>query len=106
MGLKLVVRFAYNYEAGGADAPLDVVLAHIDQLGPVLREHRDVILVIESGFVGAWGEWHSSTNGLDTRAAKERILRRPARPLPARGQARPAAPAGQARPARNDADLG
>jgi hypothetical protein len=76
MGLKLVVRFAYNYEAGGADAPLDVVLAHIDQLGPVLREHRDVILVIESGFVGAWGEWHSSTNGLDTRAAKERILRR------------------------------
>lgn len=81
-GVKLVVRFAYTQEAG-PDAPLDVVLAHIDQLGPVLRAGRDVILVIESGFIGRWGEWHSSTRGTDTRAAKERILRRQLAAFPA-----------------------
>jgi regulator of RNase E activity RraA len=25
----------------------------------------DVIVWMEAGFIGAWGEWHSSTNGLD-----------------------------------------
>ncbi|MCC7538847.1 MAG: DUF4832 domain-containing protein, partial [Deltaproteobacteria bacterium] len=41
------------------------VLAHIEQVGPLLREHEDVIAVVQAGFIGAWGEWHSSTHGLD-----------------------------------------
>lgn len=74
-GIKLVVRFAYN-SGDGPDAPLDKILRHIDQLGPVLRDNRDVILVIEAGFIGAWGEWHSSQNGLDGIPAKRQVLRR------------------------------
>ncbi len=68
-GLKIIPRFAYNFPTiqtfGQAiDAPLEQVLRHIDQLRPILRENADVIAFMEMGFVGAWGEWHSSSNGL------------------------------------------
>jgi len=69
-GMKVIPRFAYNFPEGGEypyqepDAPLDRVLAHIEQLTPILQNNSDVIAFMEIGFVGAWGEWHSSTNGL------------------------------------------
>jgi hypothetical protein len=81
-GLKVIPRFAYNF-GDAPDAPVDVVLQHITQLGAVLRENADVIAFVESGFIGYWGEWHSSTNGLigpgqtvnaNTRAILEREL--------------------------------
>jgi hypothetical protein len=66
-GVKLIPRFAYNSGPIGApDATLDRMLAHIDQLAPVLRANADAIAFLEAGFAGAWGEWHSSTNGLFT----------------------------------------
>ena len=64
-GVKVIGRFAYNFGPIGApDAPLDRVLAHLDQLRPVLRENADVLAFLEAGFIGTWGEWHHSTNGL------------------------------------------
>ena len=63
-GEKLVLRFAYN-DDGGADAPRPIVLGHIAQLGPIVSRNRDVIAVLQAGFIGAWGEWHHSTNHLD-----------------------------------------
>jgi len=67
-GLKLVIRFAYNPGPGSTtdanlqnpDAPIDLVLQHIEQLKPLLVENADVIAVMQAGFVGHWGEWHSS----------------------------------------------
>jgi len=67
-GLKLVIRFAYNEGPGSTtdanlanpDAPIDLVLQHIEQLKPILVENSDVIAVMQAGFVGHWGEWHSS----------------------------------------------
>jgi hypothetical protein len=76
-GFKIIGRFAYNNgPSGEPDAPLDRVLAHIDQLAPVLRENSDVLAFLEAGFIGAWGEWHHSTNGLEahTREVVERLL--------------------------------
>lgn len=81
-GLKTVLRFAYNagpYPDSEPDAPRDRVLAHIAQLAPLLERHRDVILLVQAGFIGAWGEWHTSTNGLlddpaDRRAILEALL--------------------------------
>jgi len=66
--LKLVIRFAYNPGPGSTtdpnlanpDAPIELVLQHIDQLKPILLENADVIAVLEAGFVGHWGEWHST----------------------------------------------
>ena len=66
-GVKLIPRFAYNSGPIGApDAPIERMLAHLDQLTPVLRANADVLAFLEAGFAGAWGEWHSSTNGLFT----------------------------------------
>jgi hypothetical protein len=64
-GLKVIGRFEYNFGPTGApDAPLERVLEHLEQLRPVLRENSDVLTFLEAGFVGTWGEWHDSTNGL------------------------------------------
>lgn len=65
-GFKLILRFAYNYSETGLDAPLSRVLEHIEQLGPVVRANADVIYVWQAGFIGKWGEMHSSSNGLTT----------------------------------------
>ncbi len=62
-GIKVIPRFAYNFGMF-ADATQSRVLAHLTQLASVLRKNADVIAFMEAGFVGAWGEWHSSTNGL------------------------------------------
>jgi hypothetical protein len=77
-GIKMIVRFSYNdgpYPFPEADASLDQILLHIQQLTPVLQKNSDVIAWLEAGFIGAWGEWHASTNGLDeSDEAKRRIL--------------------------------
>lgn len=93
-GLKVIPRFAYNFPLEGEypyaqpDAPLDLVLLHIDQLQPILHANSDIIAFMETGFVGAWGEWHSSTNHLvDEEAgitdASRRIIERLMVALPA-----------------------
>ena len=71
-GLKVILRFSYNF-GFTADAPRDRVLQHIEQLTPVLQAHTDVIAVLQAGFIGAWGEWHSSTNNLLTRENRSAI---------------------------------
>lgn len=73
-GGKAVVRFAYSNSGTEPDAPLSVVLQHIEQLRPVLQRNKDVIAVLQAGFIGAWGEWHSSTNGLETDETRKAIL--------------------------------
>jgi hypothetical protein len=39
-----------------------------------LQKNADVIAWVEAGFIGAWGEWHTSTNGLDNITDKGDIL--------------------------------
>jgi Domain of unknown function (DUF4832)/Domain of unknown function (DUF4874)/NPCBM/NEW2 domain len=63
-GVKIGMRFAYNYPMGGPDAPLAIILRHIQQLQPLFAKNADVIAYLETGFVGCWGEWHHSANGL------------------------------------------
>jgi len=72
-GLTLIVRFQYN-RGSGTDAPLARVLEHIEQLGPILRDNADVISVVQAGFIGAWGEWHSSSNDLDNPQDQSTVL--------------------------------
>jgi len=73
-GMKCQLRFAYSESIGEPDAPLRVILEHIAQLKPILRANYDVIVVMQAGFIGAWGEWHSSTNGLDNVSDRRKIL--------------------------------
>ncbi|MFG6413137.1 DUF4832 domain-containing protein [Roseateles sp. DC23W] len=78
-GLKLVPRFLYNYPENETeyrnvkDAPLARVLSHIDQLKPVLAANADVIAYLQAGFIGAWGEWHTSSNNLTAVSPRTQI---------------------------------
>lgn len=73
-GMKVVPRFHYADAIDEPDAPLDRILGHIDQLAPLLQANADVILTLQAGFIGAWGEWHSSQNGLDAPGPRKAIL--------------------------------
>lgn len=73
-GIKVVPRFHYSDDIDEPDASLDRILGHIDQLAPLLQEHADVMLLLQAGFIGAWGEWHSSQNGLDAPGPRQQIL--------------------------------
>lgn len=63
-GIKLVLRYAYNYSDDGQDAPLPRILGHIAQLAAIWSEYGDTIAILHAGFIGRWGEWNGSTNGL------------------------------------------
>lgn len=60
LNMKLTVRFAYQGSMDGTgEAEDDIMLAHMKQLKPFLQKNVDRIHVIEAGFLGVWGEWHS-----------------------------------------------
>jgi hypothetical protein len=73
-GIKVILRFTYNSGYTG-DASKSRILGHLKQLEPLLAENADVIAVMQAGFIGAYGEWHSSTNGLDNDADRATILK-------------------------------
>lgn len=73
-GMKVVPRFQYSAAQNEPDAELSRILGHIEQLAPLLAEHADVILTLQAGFIGAWGEWHSSQHGLDAPEPRKQIL--------------------------------
>src|SRR5919199_1883944 len=81
-GLKTIIRFAYNW-GDGPDAPLGRILSHIDQVKPILLANYDVITLVEAGFIGYWGEWHSSSHNLHTNTeAKKKVVERLLTSLP------------------------
>jgi len=82
-GVKCILRFAYSEAIGEPDAPIDMVLSHMDQLAPILSANADVILTAQTGFVGAWGEGHASTNDLAEPENHNQIIQRWLDMLPA-----------------------
>lgn len=75
-GAKAIVRFYYieddkdKESCNGAgfctDPPRTTILNHIAQIKPHLAQHADVIMAVQAGFVGPWGEWHNSTLSNDS----------------------------------------
>ncbi|MCQ2341928.1 MAG: DUF4832 domain-containing protein [Paludibacteraceae bacterium] len=61
-GAKAIVRFSYKDGFEQSDKPWDAtpewVSRHIDQLTPYLQKNADVILCVQCGFIGSWGEWY------------------------------------------------
>lgn len=78
-GVKLIVRATYNYPRGeteyrtAQDASLTRTLGHLAQLKPLLQRNADIIAFVQAGFIGAWGEWHTSSNDLTTSENRTRI---------------------------------
>ena len=65
-GGKAVLRYSYKHDdSRGAqpwDASLDWMKRHVDQLAPYWKEYTDVILLVQAGFIGVWGEWYYTSN--------------------------------------------
>ena len=58
-----IVRFAYHPEFEGEDTyepSIKMILKHQEQLGKVLSDYPDVVVAVESGLLGLWGEMHGS----------------------------------------------
>lgn len=74
-GVKAIVRFQYDdgegYPGGANDASEVFMKRHIEQVAPVLQENEDVLFLLQAGFIGAWGEWHTSQNFVDGPGGKE-----------------------------------
>ena len=64
-GAKVVLRYSYKHSDNKKDQPWDATLEwmkrHIDQLQPYWEEYTDVILCLQAGFIGVWGEWYYTT---------------------------------------------
>nr|KAG5709893.1 hypothetical protein BaRGS_029935 [Batillaria attramentaria] len=60
----VVLHFSYTdiprHEPPYGDASKDIVLQHIQQLSPIFHKYEAIITVLEAGFIGTWGEWHST----------------------------------------------
>lgn len=65
-GVKFLLRFAYERDTSRLNGPqLPQILAHIAQLKEIVNRNADVIYCLQIGWVGAWGEFHSSANGIE-----------------------------------------
>ncbi len=73
-GIKCVLRFAYTDQIDGTDAPYNIIQSHLDQLKPLVTDNADVIAFVQAGFIGAWGEWYFSSNGLTSVTNKTLVL--------------------------------
>ena len=65
-GGKAVLRYSYKHDESNKSKPWDTSLdwmkRHIDQLAPYWKEYTDVILLVQAGFIGVWGEWYYTSN--------------------------------------------
>lgn len=76
-GKRLLVRFVYNLGPIGRsarDVPAALITTHIEQLAPLLHKQQDLVFALEAGFIGTWGEWHSSTAGNTAPAARHQVF--------------------------------
>lgn len=63
--LRAVLRFAYEFEVNRKIGPTTrQIQAHLEEISKWMSEHeqlvKDTILVLQAGFFGAWGEWHTA----------------------------------------------
>ena len=64
-GLSVIFRAAYDFEGESEPEPhsLSIITNHIAQLKPIFFEYEDILFCVQAGFLGPWGEWHSSYYG-------------------------------------------
>lgn len=62
-GVKVIVRFLYDYSINNRDPKEAIINRHIEQLKPLLERNKDVIAFVEAGLFGGSGEANASNNG-------------------------------------------
>ena len=77
-GTSLVLRFSYSSDRTVGNEPgllldgdstvyhnTELIRQHIKQLSEVINKNKDVVLAVECGMFGPWGEMHSSMYDID-----------------------------------------
>ena len=61
-GGALIVRLGYTWsdQAGCEPADFEVLLGHVRDLSRILADYDDVVVAVEAGVAGPWGEMHTS----------------------------------------------
>ena len=76
-GVKCILRFCYSNGMDEKDKPWDAtpeqVLRHVAQVKPLIQEYADVIMVVQAGFIGSWGEWYYTENFTSLASRKELV---------------------------------
>jgi len=58
-GLKVILRSAYAWDwTPPVVEHWDIVQKHIAQINAVISKNADVVMSLETGILGPWGEWH------------------------------------------------
>ncbi len=85
-GIKAIIRPVYAHAIGEDDAPLAIIQQHLRQLAPLFNKYAHLIYAFQAGCLGAWGEWHSSTQIADTSEARNEVIDSLLELLPAKKQ--------------------
>lgn len=76
-GVKVIVRAEYGHIGPGGDyksyedPAKEIIEGHMEQLAPLFTANADRIAFFEAGFVGPWGEWHSTLITRDPKQQRE-----------------------------------
>ena len=65
-GMKAIVRFGYTKSTSctSCQPSKEIILSQIEQLAPILNANKDVVLTLQIGFIGAYGEYYY-TNSME-----------------------------------------
>lgn len=76
-GVKFLLRFAYETDMSRKKGPtLQRILSHIIELRGIVKRNADVVYALQIGWVGAWGEFHSSASGIEfDREASAKVVK-------------------------------
>lgn len=61
-GGTLIVRLGYTWseQPGCEPSDFDILLGHVRDLSSIIAQFPDVVMAVEAGIAGPWGEMHSS----------------------------------------------
>lgn len=79
--MTATIRFTYDPNGIGykqkkdVEPSLDMVLKHVEQVAKIVAQYKDCIYSIDTGFLGPWGEQHTTTLGEVNEENKETYYR-------------------------------
>ena len=74
LGAKFLLRFAYEFDGVTHGPTAEWICRHMEQLKPVLDRNWDVIYVLQTGWVGLWGEFHTAIHQTEKDVAKTAMI--------------------------------
>lgn len=73
--MMILFRAAYWQSEKLEEPELDITKRHIEQLAQIMNEYKDVVLAVQTGLVGLWGEWHGSKYLEDDEALRTQAMK-------------------------------